>query len=101
MVESSAKEKVRSGFPTLILILLVVQIALLFVLVQRILTLESTVAGSSSRTAPPSVTVDRIPDERGQVLGSQSATLTVVEFSDFQCPFCAEAMEPVKHLVEL
>ena len=36
------------------------------------------------------------PDD--PVRGAAKATVTVVEFSDFQCPFCSRAVQPVKEL---
>lgn len=36
----------------------------------------------------------------GSILGSPDAPLRVIEFSDFQCPFCARTTEGVHRLVE-
>jgi protein-disulfide isomerase len=45
-------------------------------------------------TEPVRVNIDGAPS-----LGSVSAPVTVVEFSDFQCPFCARASAPLQRLL--
>ncbi|MBI5543835.1 MAG: thioredoxin domain-containing protein, partial [Deltaproteobacteria bacterium] len=32
------------------------------------------------------------------VMGSKNAKVQIFEFSDFQCPFCSKALEPVKQI---
>lgn len=46
---------------------------------------------------PPRV---RIATPAGPTLGPADAPITVVEFSDFQCPYCARSAETVKQLVD-
>ena len=36
------------------------------------------------------------PAEGGQVIGPATAPITVVEFTDFECPFCARAFQDLK-----
>ena len=48
---------------------------------------------------PPMATATRINAE-GPSLGSKQAPVTVVEFSDFQCPYCKQASNMVKRLLE-
>jgi protein-disulfide isomerase len=43
---------------------------------------------------PAKISIDGDP-----VRGAANARVTIVEFSDFQCPFCAEAAEQVKQLL--
>ena len=47
---------------------------------------------------PPRHQVDVSPDD--PALGDASATVTLVEFSDFQCPFCARVMPTLKRVQE-
>lgn len=80
--------------------LLAAQVTLLLFLTQRVTSLENTVRsgfGSNQPTTP--TTLARNPDERGQVLGPANAAITIVEFSDFECPFCAEGSAAVKRLL--
>ena len=42
----------------------------------------------------------KIPVDDSPVLGKDSAVITVVEFSDFQCPFCNRGANTVKKLQE-
>ena len=41
-----------------------------------------------------------VSTDTGFVRGNQEATVTIVEFSDFQCPFCKSATATVKQVVD-
>lgn len=38
--------------------------------------------------------------EWAPVLGSTDAKVTIIEFSDFQCPFCRASMQPIKQILQ-
>lgn len=42
----------------------------------------------------------RIPDESDHIRGNLSATISVVEFSDFECPFCARLHPTLARIIE-
>jgi protein-disulfide isomerase len=48
----------------------------------------------------PADTVYRIPIGNAAVRGSSDAKVTIVEFSDFECPFCQRAFQTVKKVEE-
>src|SRR5438874_5386601 len=45
--------------------------------------------------------LDRSVDERDHRLGALGATAQLVEYGDYQCPFCAEAVAGVNQLLSL
>jgi protein-disulfide isomerase/serine/threonine protein kinase len=53
-----------------------------------------------AKEAEDTTTVYRIPVGRSPALGSPEALVTIVEFADFQCPFCARAEPTLKALRE-
>jgi protein-disulfide isomerase len=50
------------------------------------------------RLEPPIAAVDTDDDRR---LGSERAPITIVEFSDFQCPYCKQSVQVLKDLRQL
>lgn len=78
---------------------------------QKIALLESKMndiekamkAGAApERQAPPPedfTTVHEIPVAHSKIIGDKNAKITITEFLDFQCPFCARFHTPVKEVV--
>jgi protein-disulfide isomerase len=46
----------------------------------------------------PDTRVYKVPVERSPVLGAKDAPVTIVEFSDFQCPYCEKVEETLKEV---
>lgn len=85
---------------TATLLILVIQVMLLTLLSIRVMNLEKVITGlSGGNRQSPIIEVDRIPDERGEVFGPANAMVTIVTFSDFQCPYCNKSYEVIKELM--
>jgi protein-disulfide isomerase len=59
---------------------------------------ERTGAPEPSRPADPSRIVYRVPVDGSPVRGPADALVTIVESSDFQCPFCKRALPTLKQI---
>ncbi|MBJ6764903.1 thioredoxin domain-containing protein [Myxococcaceae bacterium JPH2] len=53
---------------------------------------------AAPRGAPVNPTVFRVPVEGSFVKGDEDALVTLVEFSDYQCPYCSRANATVRQL---
>jgi protein-disulfide isomerase len=49
---------------------------------------------------PPAATRVTVSGDKGFVRGAKDAPVTIVEFSDFQCPYCKNATATVKQIVD-
>ena len=53
---------------------------------------------SNSTNGPRMVDADRIPVGNSPALGPANALVTIVEFSDFQCPFCSRVEDTIRQV---
>src|SRR5688572_28004370 len=56
----------------------------------RMLLEKLTTAQPQQPAAPPQPTTARVTNLKGYALGRPDAPLTMVEFTDLQCPFCRQ-----------
>jgi protein-disulfide isomerase len=61
----------------------------------KALRAETTV---SIALAPPTVKLDAQPTQTAQVVGPEKPTVTLVEFADYECPYCQKVAADVKRL---
>lgn len=66
---------------------------------ERVAALE-TLIGRGRDTGPDPDRVYTISTTGAHSKGSESARVTIVEFSDFQCPFCARAVPTLRQIHE-
>lgn len=52
------------------------------------------------RDENPSEGPDAAPEGRGHALGPESAAAVIVEYGDYECPYCAEAHQVMKDVLE-
>jgi len=55
-------------------------------------------APTPPRPTPDNTTVFRVPLENAPIQGPEDALVTMVEFSDYECPFCSRAHATVQQL---
>jgi len=74
----------------------------------RIQTLQNTINSAQAapqpvRQGPPPEDLSKvhdIPVDHSYLIGKKNAPITIVEFVDFQCPFCARFHPPVKEVMK-
>lgn len=60
---------------------------------------EADAPAAAKPAAPPDTTVWKVPVGKSPSVGPANALVTLVEFSDYQCPFCKRAQATVEELL--
>lgn len=82
--------------------LLLLQVILVTLIIVRINSLAENLAKLSSQSAKPDeapLYVQDVSIDDDPIIGNESASVTIIEFSDYQCPFCAQVEPEVKSIL--
>src|SRR3990167_2062829 len=63
-------------------------------------TRQSAPAAAAGAQAPTAATNVRAPSAQDHIIGSPAAPLVLIEYSDFQCPYCNVVHPTLKRIVE-
>ncbi|HOJ01218.1 MAG TPA: DsbA family protein [Anaerolineaceae bacterium] len=92
-------ESQKNTLSLIIIILLALQVVLSGIILMRLLNLEN-ILGETETNAPVPVYVEGVSEGDNPSLGPQDAPITIIIFSDFQCPYCASANQLIKELMQ-
>lgn len=95
-------DKQNNLLSIIIIVLLLSQVLVSAVIVFRINNLETSVLAVLKRQEPQSDAPELIPNvslDDDPQMGTSGAVITLVEFSDYECPFCKEAEDSIKTLM--
>lgn len=96
-MKSRTKQEAQINFQNLIIIiLLLLQVVLSGIMLMRIINLEKLL----SVTEPTPVYVEGVSEGDNPAMGPENAPITIIVFSDFQCPYCASANQLIKELMQ-
>jgi protein-disulfide isomerase len=98
-------DNTKSTSQYLVIGILTAQVLLSVLLLLRIHSLEQSVVQSvqairNTTDSTPAVFVADVLPGDGPSRGPAMAPVTIIEFSDFQCPYCAQAIPMLKRLMD-
>lgn len=92
-------ESQKNNLSLIIIILLALQVILSGVILLRIVNLEKLIGGTEA-SEPVPVYVEGVSEGDNPALGPEEAPITIIAFSDFQCPYCASANQLIKEIMQ-
>ncbi len=67
---------------------------------QRVAALEKLLAPAKKEEPPVQTSAYNLPIDNSYVLGSKDAPVSIVVFSNFQCPYCARADKMLRDIIK-
>src|SRR5450759_3283221 len=95
-------EKGNDRLQVFVIALLAIQVVLSGIFLFRLTRLETLLSTNTrdSVSAPTVKVVEGVSAGDAPFIGSKDAPVTIVAFSDFECPYCAKVNPTLKKLLE-
>ncbi len=74
--------------------------AIVFVNMSTTAPVAADISGPTGQQAPTAQTKVSAPSAQDRILGSKDAPLVLIEYSDFECPYCNTVHPTLKRIVE-